>query len=103
MNNDSPQSAPFTVGTRVRYSGNRISGFEDDNGEPVWDLTEGKCGTITKVNNMKWMQRDADTGERYPMHGWSTVQMDLDLNGKHLRTIDVESMEDWDVITGERQ
>lgn len=100
---DSPQDAPFKVGTRLRYGGDHTSGFENSNGETVWDLTEGECGTVKEINDTKWMARDEDTGERYPIHGWSTVQMDLDPDGKHLRAIDVESMEDWDINTGEQQ
>jgi len=97
-----PQPAPWKVGTKLRYTGDSISGFPDDRDYPVWSHTKGVIYTVTKVSPTLGTERvlDEETGEYYTniYHGWNTLQSELDPDLKHGKAIDVDSMHDYEIV-----
>lgn len=94
-NYTTPRSAPYPVGTRlecVQDPGTTV------NGETVYFQYNGAQGVIVEVTNECYMFTDEWTGERYPVHGWSTLQYDEDTDGVFKRCIDVEDTDRYRVL-----
>jgi hypothetical protein len=100
---DTPQDAPWPVGTKLRYTGSSQSGFIDrDTGETVWCHVKGAAYTVVAVYPSDGYDNYHDTDERYPVHGWSALQSEFDPGQQHMRAIDVDSMHDYQqfLVTG---
>ena len=92
------QNAPWPVGTKLRYTGNSQSGFEDDAGNVVWSHIKGVIYTVVDTFPSSGYDRDSETGERYPVHGWSVLHSELDPDGKHGKAIDVDSEQYYQLL-----
>ncbi|MHC4216412.1 MAG: hypothetical protein ACYSWP_23930 [Planctomycetota bacterium] len=102
MKYKTPQKAPWPLLTKLKYTGDSVSGFTNDNGDTVWSHEKGVTYTVVKTNPPSGIDVhiDEDTGKKITtiMHGWSTLQSELDPEGWHMKGIDVESMSDYEVI-----
>ena len=101
------QPAPWPVGVRVRYLGDSISGFIDDDGETVWSHTKGIVYEVMDIYPPSGSDicRDPDDGSLYRQlyHGWSCLRSELDPEGKHEKAIDVESIHDFELVHPESE
>jgi len=100
MKFDSPQPAPWSIGTKLQYQGDSISGFVNEGGDTIWHK-KGIIYTVVDVKSSLGSDRVIDeNGETYTQyyHGWSVLQSELDPDRKHGKGIDVDSMHEYEIL-----
>lgn len=100
---ETPQLAPWPIGTRLQYIGPYISGHTNGDGETVWDHYPGVHYTVIGIHEPGGVDRIYDEEEcewrRVVYHGWSTMQSDLDPECRALKGYDVGDTNQFRVLT----